>query len=241
MAGAPILGGGTAPEEPVMSTTPATAGRLEIVSDAICPWCWIGKTHLDRALAILAEEDMTFEIGWLPYQLNPDMPAEGVERAAYRARKFGSVERGAELDAQVAEAGHTAGLTFRHDLMTRTPNTVEAHRLIRLAGSSGLQHALVGRLFQAYFQEGEDIGDRMVLARLGAEVGLPQDMLEAFSAGEAARQEVMMESLGLSQAGINGVPSFLLDRHLLFSGAMPGERMAEAFRQAVAILRSRAA
>ncbi len=224
-----------------MSDTPATAGRLEIVSDAICPWCWIGKTHLDRALAILAEEGMTFEIGWLPYQLNPDMPAEGVERAAYRAQKFGSVERGAELDAKVAEAGRAAGLTFRHDLMARTPNTVEAHRMIRLAQPGGRQHALVERLFQAYFQEGEDIGDRAVLARLGGEVGLPTEVLAAFSDGDAARQEVMTESLGLSQAGINGVPSFLLDRHLLFSGAMPGERMAEAFRQAVAILRSRAA
>ncbi|MBW6399689.1 DsbA family oxidoreductase [Roseomonas sp. HJA6] len=224
-----------------MSDTPAPAGRLEIVSDAICPWCWIGKTHLDRALAILAEEGMTFELGWLPYQLNPDMPAGGVERASYRAQKFGSVERGAELDAQVAEAGRAAGLMFRHDLMARTPNTVEAHRLIRLSHPTGLQHALVERLFRAYFQEGEDIGDPAVLVRLGTETGLPEPVLSAFAAGEAARQEVMAESLGLARAGINGVPSFLMDRHLLFSGAMPGERMAEAFRQAVAILRSQAA
>lgn len=224
-----------------MSDTPAPAGRLEIVSDAICPWCWIGKAHLDRALAILAEEGMTFELGWLPYQLNPDMPEGGVDRATYRAGKFGSVERGAELDAQVADAGRVAGLTFRHDLMTRTPNTVEAHRLIRLSLPTGLQHAMVDRLFRAYFQEGEDVGDPAVLTRLGAEVGLPEEVLGAFAAGDAARQEVLAESRGLAQAGINGVPSFLMDRHLLFSGAMPGERMAEAFRQAVAILRSRAA
>lgn len=224
-----------------MEPAPAPVGRLEIVSDVICPWCWIGRAHLDRALAILAEEGMTFEIGWLPYQLNPDMPAEGVERAAYRAQKFGSVERGAELDAQVADAGRVAGLTFRHDLMTRTPNTVEAHRLIRLAAPSGLQHALVDRLFRAYFQEGADVGDTAVLARLAAEVGLPEEAIAAFAGGEAARDEVVMESRGLAQAGINGVPSFVLDRHLLFSGAMPGERMADAFRQAVAILRDRAA
>ena len=224
-----------------MDTTPAPVGRLEIVSDVICPWCWIGRAHLDQALAILAEEGMTFEIGWLPYQLNPDMPAEGVERAAYRAQKFGSVERGAELDAQVADAGRVAGLTFRHDLMTRTPNTVEAHRLIRLAAPSGLQHALVDRLFRAYFQEGADVGDTAVLARLAAEVGLPEEAITAFTAGQAARDEVVMESRGLAQAGINGVPSFVLDRHLLFSGAMPGQRMADAFRQAVAILRDRAA
>jgi predicted DsbA family dithiol-disulfide isomerase len=224
-----------------METAPAPVGRLEIVSDVICPWCWIGRAHLDRALAILAEDGMTFDIGWLPYQLNPDMPEGGVERATYRAQKFGSVERGAELDAQVADAGRVAGLDFRHDLMARTPNTVDAHRLIRLAAPTGLQHALVGRLFRAYFQEGEDVGDRAVLARLAAETGLPEDVITAFTAGEAARAEVMMESRALAQAGINGVPSFLLDRHLLFSGAMPGQRMADAFRQAVAILRDRAA
>lgn len=224
-----------------MEPTAPPAGRLEIVSDAICPWCWIGKAHLDRALAILAEDELTFEIGWLPYQLNPDMPAAGVDRAAYRAQKFGSLERSAELDAQVAEAGRAAGLAFRHDLMARTPNTVEAHRLVRLARPSGLQHAVMGRVFRAYFQEGEDIGDPVVLAGLGAEAGLDEAALAAFLAGEAARSEVVTESRALSQAGINGVPSFLLDRHLLFSGAMPGERMAEAFRQAVAILRSRAA
>jgi len=224
-----------------MSDTPAPAGRLEIVSDAICPWCWIGKAHLDRALAILAEEGMVFEIGWLPYQLNPDMPAGGVDRATYRAEKFGSVERGAELDAQVADAGRVAGITFRHDLVQRTPNTVEAHRLIRLSHPTGLQHAVVDRLFRAYFQEGQDVGDTAVLAALGTEVGLPEETIAAFTAGEAARDEVMAESLGLARAGISGVPSFLMDRHLLFSGAMPGERMADGFRQAVAILRSRAA
>ena len=223
-----------------MNTAPIHAGRLEVVSDVICPWCWIGRAHLDNALAILAEDGMTFDIGWLPYQLNPDMPEGGVDRATYRAEKFGSVERGAELDAQVADAGRVAGLAFRHELMARTPNTVEAHRLIRLAAPSGLQHALVGRVFRAYFEQGEDVGDVAVLARLAAEEGLPEETIAAFTAGRAAREEVMAESLGLAQAGINGVPSFVLDRHLLFSGAMPGQRMADAFRQAVGILREKA-
>ena len=224
-----------------MDTAPATAGRLEIVSDAICPWCWIGKAHLDAAMAILAEDGLTFDIGWLPYQLNPEMPAEGVDRRAYRTQKFGSWERSQELDAQVADAGRVAGVAFRHDLMARTPNTVEAHRLIRLAGPAGVQHDVVERLFRAYFQEGKDIGDRAVLAAEGEAAGLPPEALAAFTAGEAARTEVAAESRALAQAGINGVPSFVLDRHLLFSGAMPAERMADAFRRAVAILRSRAA
>ncbi|WP_170979157.1 DsbA family oxidoreductase [Roseomonas sp. HF4] len=224
-----------------MDTAPATAGRLEIVSDTICPWCWIGKAHLDGALALLREEGLTFEIGWLPFQLNPDMPAGGVDRRDYRTQKFGSWERSVELDAQVAEAGRAAGVAFRHDLMLRTPNTVEAHRLIRLAGDAGVQHDVAERLFRAYFQEGKDIGDPAVLAEQGAAAGMPADALAAFTAGEAAREEVVGESLALARAGISGVPSFLLDRHLLFSGAMPAERMAEGFRRAVAILRSKAA
>ena len=224
-----------------MSATPATAGRLMIVSDAICPWCWIGKTHLDGALAILAAEGLTFELGWLPYQLNPDMAEGGVDRRAYRTQKFGSWERSQELDAQVAEAGRAAGIAFRHDLMARTPNTVEAHRLIRLAGPAGVQHAVVERLFRAYFAEGKDIGDRAVLAAEGAAAGMPPEAIEAFAAGEAGRAEVIAESRALAQAGITGVPSFVLDRHLLFSGAMPAERMADAFRRAVEVLRSQAA
>jgi predicted DsbA family dithiol-disulfide isomerase len=217
------------------------AGRLEVVSDAICPWCWIGKAHLDGALALLEAEGLRFEIGWLPYQLNPDMPEGGVDRRTYRTEKFGSWERSLELDAQVAEAGRAAGVAFRHDLMARTPNTIEAHRLIRLAGADGVQHAAMDRLFRAYFQEGQDIGSRPVLAALGAEAGMAEATLAAFTAGDAARAEVTTESRALAQAGISGVPSFLLDRHLLFSGAMPAERMADGFRRAVAILRERAA
>jgi predicted DsbA family dithiol-disulfide isomerase len=222
-----------------MDTAPATAGRLEIVSDAICPWCWIGKAQLDAALALLAEEGLVFETGWLPFQLNPEMPAEGVDRRAYRTEKFGSWEKSLELDARVADAGRSAGLAFRHDLMARTPNTVEAHRLVKLAGPA--QHAVVERLFRAYFQEGQDVGDAATLAALGAEAGMAEEALAAFRETDAGREEVVAESIGLSQAGISGVPSFLLDRHFLFSGAMPAERIADGLRRAVAILRARAA
>jgi predicted DsbA family dithiol-disulfide isomerase len=224
-----------------MQPAPATAGRLEIVSDAICPWCWIGKAHLDGALALLAAEGLVFDLGWLPFQLNPDMPEGGVDRRAYRTDKFGSWERSQQMDAQVADAGRVAGVAFRHDLMARTPNTVDAHRLIRLAGGDGVQHAAMERLFRAYFHEGQDIGDRSVLVALGREAGMAEPTLEAFAAADAARAEVVAESRTLSQAGINGVPSVLLDRHLLFSGAMPAERMAEGIRRAVAILRAQAA
>ncbi len=219
---------------------PSPGTRLDIVSDAICPWCWIGKRNLDSALEILAGEGLRFTLRWHAFQLNPDMPAEGVERAAYRAQKFGSVEKSRQLDARVAEAGRNAGLEFRHDRMLRTPNTIEAHRLMRLAEPSGLQHTLAEALFQAYFHDGRDIGDTAVLAEIGVAAGMPEQAIADFSAGHAARHEVMEEDEAYRRGGISGVPSFVLDRHLLWSGAMPPEQMAAALRQAHAYLTQRA-
>ena len=211
---------------------------IDVISDAICPWCWIGKAHLDAALAELRDEGLAFAVRWRPFQLNPDMPEPGVERDAYRAAKFGSAERGRELDAQVAEAGRAAGLGFRHDLMRRTPNTVAAHRVIRAAEEAGVQDAVVDALFRAYFAEGRDIGDAAVLEEIAAGAGLPG--MAAMLAGEDHRDAVLAEDMAARRGGISGVPSFLMDRHLLFSGAMPGPRMAAAFRQADGILSERA-
>ncbi len=213
---------------------------LDIISDAICPWCWIGKRNLDAALETLAAEGLHFTVRWRPFQLNPEMPAEGVARAAYRAQKFGSEARGRELDANVAEAGRAAGLTFRHDLMQRTPNSVAAHRVLRMAGAAGVQHAVAEALFQGYFQDGRDVGDHATLAELAGTAGLAADAVTAMLAGEEHRAEVLAEDAAARQGGINGVPSFLMDRHLLFSGAMPASRMADAFRHANTILTERA-
>lgn len=197
------------------------ARRIDVISDAICPWCWIGKRQLEAALAML---DQPFTVHWRPFQLNPDMPAEGVERAAYRAGKFGSLERSREADARVAEAGRAVGLEFRHELMLRTPNTVKAHRLIRWAGAR--QNALVEALFRGYFQEGQDIGDDTTLTALAAAVGLDA---AAFLASTAEDAEVRAEDAQFRRIGISGVPSFALDGRVMFSGALPAERMAAAF------------
>jgi predicted DsbA family dithiol-disulfide isomerase len=212
---------------------------IDVISDAICPWCWIGKAHLDAALAELRQDGLEFRIRFRPFQLNPDMPEEGVERDAYRAAKFGSLERSRQLDAQVADAGRAAGLAFRHDLMRRTPNTIAAHRVIRAAEQAEVQEAVVDALFRAYFQQGRDIGDAAVLDEIAAVAGLPG--MAAMLAGDDHRDAVLAEDMAARRGGISGVPSFLMDRHLLFSGAMPGPRMAEAFRQADAILSGREA
>ncbi len=208
-----------------------TRMRIDIVSDAICPWCWIGRANL---LAALEELGWEAEIQWHPYQLNPDMPVGGVARAEYRARKFGSIERSRELDAQVTAAGEAAGVAFRFDRQARTPNTILAHRLARFAGNR--QDAMIERMFRAYFHEGQDIGDGAVLAALAAEIGLDA---AAFLGTDEHEAEIRAEDANFRRIGVNGVPSFALAGHILFSGAMPPDRMAAAFRQGETLLRDK--
>lgn len=215
------------------------AGRIDVISDAICPWCYIGKRQMERALALLAPEGLRFSVHWRPFQLNPDMPEKGVERAAYRAAKFGDAARSAQLDAQVAEAGRGVGIAFRHELMRRTPNTVAAHRLLWLAGREGAQDAVAEALFRGYFTEGSDIGDPSVLAGIAAASGLDRARTAAFLAGGEGREEVLGEDLAARRAGLQGVPTFALDGHVLFSGAVPAETFAEALREAHRVLSSR--
>ena len=215
--------------------------RIDIVSDAICPWCYIGKRQLERALVTLEKVGLQFSIHWNPFQLNPDMLKEGRDRMAYRAKKFGSVERARELDERVAGAAAAVGLQFRQDLMLRTPNTLDAHRLIWFAGSEGVQDAVMETVFKAYFIEGRDIGDRDVLTDCAVEAGMNRASVADFLASETAAKEMLAADRAAREAGVNGVPSFFLDGYGLFSGAMPAETMAEALRKGRQILSQRAA
>ena len=211
-----------------------TQARLDVFSDAICPWCYIGKRQLDAARAMLAREGLHFAVTWRPFQLNPDMPPEGVVRDTYRLAKFGSLARSRELDAQVAEAAAKVGLTIRHDRMARTPNTLAAHRLAWRAAQDGRQDAVIEALFAAYFAEGRDIGDRAVLAEIGDACGIAD--AARFLVSDEGRAEVLSEDAAARGAGLSGVPTFALERHVLFSGAVPAETMAEALREAHRIL-----
>ena len=225
-----------------MGDTVPTAGiRIDIVSDAICPWCFIGKRQLERALSILAHEGLQFSVHWNPFQLNPDMPKEGRDRAAYRAWKFGSEARSRELDANITETAARVGLAFRTDLMQRTPNTLDAHRLIWLAGREGVQDAVMEAVFAAYFTQGRDIGEADVLADCAAEAGMDRASVVDFLAGDTAAAEMLAADKAAREAGVNGVPSFFLDGYGLYSGAQPAETMAEALRKGQQILRQRAA
>ncbi|HBK05963.1 MAG TPA: disulfide bond formation protein DsbA [Acetobacteraceae bacterium] len=215
----------------------AVGTRIDIVSDAICPWCYVGKRQLERALAMLAEEGLHFQVHWNPFQLNPDMPKEGRDRAAYRAWKFGSAEKSAAIDQRINEAAASVGLGFRTDLMTRTPNTIDAHRVIWFAGQNGVQDAAMEAVFKAYFIEGRDIGEHAVLADCGAEAGLPRQAVLDFLATDIADNEMRAADQAAREAGVSGVPSFFLDGHSLFSGAMPAETIANALRRGQEILR----
>jgi predicted DsbA family dithiol-disulfide isomerase len=199
--------------------------RIEVASDVICPWCYIGKRRLEKALRLLGDE-IEVEIDWLPFQLNPGMPAEGLARAEYRRAKFGSLERGRELDARVAREGEGEGIHFAFDRMQRTPSTVQAHRLIDLAQRQGKGAPIVDALFRAYFEEARDIGDAAVLASLAAEHGVSGWPGEA----DAARVAGLEESV--RDLGITAVPTFLFDRRSGIAGAYPPAELAQAIRAA---------
>ncbi len=221
--------------------TIAPVARIDVISDAICPWCYIGKRNLEGALKILAEEELHFGVMWHPFQLNPDMPAEGVERKTYREKKFGGPERAKEIDQRITGTAATVGLEFHLDRLTRTPNTVNAHRLIRMAGQEGVQDGVVEALFKAYFCEGADIGDAEILAGIGGLGGLNPETVFKMLAGAEHRREVLSGDQMARNAGIQGVPSFALQGRVLFSGAQPAEEMAKAFSHAWGVLKKQVA
>jgi predicted DsbA family dithiol-disulfide isomerase len=195
---------------------------VEITSDVICPWCFVGKRRFERALRLLPEGVET-EVHWRPFELNPDMPAEGIDRKSYRSRKFGSWERSQELDAQMAQTGAGEGIRFAFDRMERTPNTREAHRLIWLAAEQGVQSAVVEALFHAYFEEALNVGDRAVLASVAIAAGM--DVLE-FLESDRGGDEVQAEELRARRMGVDGVPFFLIGGSIPVSGAQPPESLA---------------
>ena len=212
---------------------PKTSFLLEVVSDTICPWCYVGKRRLETALAAIGD-DISFELRWRPFELNPDMPREGVNRKSYRSAKFGSWEASLQLDAQVKAAGASDGLDFHHERMEKTPNTLASHVLIDLAGETDVQSDVVEALFRAYFVDGEDVGDPTVLAAIGAKAGLDQTAVEQTLADEARQAAVKAEARAFSQSGVSGVPTVLLNRFSLFTGAQRPEVIERALRKAAA-------
>jgi len=200
---------------------------VEIASDVICPWCYIGKRRFEKALALLHGE-IEARVTWLPFQLNPDMPAGGVARAEYRRAKFGSLERGKALDTRVVQEGAQEGIEFAFERMQRTPNTLAAHRLIDLAQSQERAGPVVDALFRAYFEEARDIGDASVLADVAAAGGVKR-WPEGADVQRVAELEERVRDLGIS-----GVPTFIFERNSGLSGAYPPDQLAAAIHKAAA-------
>ena len=200
---------------------------IEIASDVICPWCYIGKRRLEKALALL-DGEVKPQIRWLPFQLNPDMPASGMPRAEYRKAKFGSIERGRQLDARVAAEGRGEGIEFAFERMERTPNTSAAHQLIDVAQREGKGQAVVDALFHAYFEEARDIGDAAVLQEIAL-----RNQVSGWP-GQANAQAVAEREEGVRNLGISAVPTFIFDRKFGVSGAHPPEALVSAMREAAA-------
>ena len=205
--------------------------NLDIISDAICPWCWIGKRQLERARAIL-DGKLALNVTWKPFELNPGMPKEGVLRRDYRQAKFGSLDYSDKLDARVAEAGRAVGLEFRHDRMAWTPNTFDAHRLIWIAGQKGAQEAVVEALFNAYFHEGRNIGETAVLTDVAQEAGLDGGKIARLMASGTGAAEVREELERAHDAGVDSVPTIALRGVPLASGAAPADQLAAALLKA---------
>lgn len=199
---------------------------VDIFSDTICPWCLIGKRRLERALA--ARPDIRPILRWHAFQLNPWMPPEGMERAAYLAAKFGAKDASSVYE-NIRRVGETEGIAFRFDRILRTPNTLMSHRLIRRAQDSGRQDGVVDGLFAAYFTEGRDIGDAEVLADIAGAAGLDRDETRAWLDTDGDREAVAAEDAKARRMGVQGVPLFILAGRYVVSGAQEPEYFLPVF------------
>ena len=205
----------------------AEAVRVDIVSDVVCPWCYIGWNRLKRAAGELGPE-VRLDVHWLPFELNPDMPAEGVERRAHLARKFGEDQIG-EIFERISSAAEADGVPMHLDRVERSPSTLKAHRLLLLAEEAGTSTELNERLFDDYFVQGRDVGDEGVLVEAASSVGLPADQAAQFLQSDVGEQEVRSLQSEAQRLGIQGVPCFVLDRTYAVSGAQEPEYFLPLF------------
>jgi predicted DsbA family dithiol-disulfide isomerase len=201
--------------------------KVEIYSDTVCPWCYVGKKRFERAAR--ERPDIDFEVQWLPFELNPGMPESGVERETYLARKFGDVERVRGMQGQLREVGSGLGIAFRFDRARVMPNTRLAHEVLQFAHAAGAQDAVGEAIFKAYFEEGRDIGDRAVLIELGAAAGLDVAELERALLARRHAQEVEALERQAHEWGITGVPTFIFDRNYAVSGAQEPDVFVQVF------------
>jgi predicted DsbA family dithiol-disulfide isomerase len=202
---------------------------IDIVSDVVCPWCYLGEKRLEEALA---EEPGPVAVRWRPYQLDPTIPKGGLDRGEYMAKKFGKSGRLQSIHDNLSRLGAEVGVPFAFDKIERSPNTLDAHRLIRWSASAGVQEQVVDRLFKAFFVEGRDIGDRAVLTEIAAECGLDAGLIEKLLA-EGADAELVRQEIEQAQAmGVSGVPFFIFAGRIGVPGAQEPSVLRQAMTQA---------
>jgi predicted DsbA family dithiol-disulfide isomerase len=214
-----------------MSTTnsPSTV-TVDVFSDVVCPWCFIGKRRLDNAIAL--HPDIPVEVRYQPYFLNPWVPREGISRDEYLTKKFGSPDRYTEIAQRVAAAAQSEGLTYNVTSLARQPNTIDCHRLIQWAQSEGKGPQMNQRLMELYFTEGADLSDCEVLVKAAGDCGLDADEVRAALATEADVPEITQAAESAQAAGIQGVPFFIIGGKFGVSGAQSAEQLAAAIEQA---------
>ena len=205
--------------------------QLDVVSDVVCPWCYIGKKRLDTALEMRGNEGIT--LVHRPFQLDPTIPSEGVDRKAYMEKKFGP-DRAKSLGNTIREAGEAAGITFNFDRIERSPNTLDCHRLIRWAGTAGVQGQMVDTLFRRYFVDGEDVGRHDVLVDAADEVGMDVDIVRDLLTRDADKELVRREDMLAREMGIQGVPSFVINSQWIMVGAQEPETLVRMFDKLIA-------
>jgi predicted DsbA family dithiol-disulfide isomerase len=191
--------------------------QIDIISDTVCPWCFIGKRRLEEALA--QRPDLAVEINWRPYQLDPNVPREGVERKSYMRAKFGDAPRVKGMSEAIRDTGVELGIAFDFEKQTMRPNTIDSHRLVKWASSVGLQDPVVEALFKAYFEDGRDIGDAAVLTEVAAACGMDSELVEELLASDADRDIVLKEAGLAGEMGVQGVPAFVFDGRYIITGA----------------------
>lgn len=205
--------------------------KLDIISDVACPWCYVGKGFLDRALE--ARPGHPFQIEWHPYQLHPELPPEGMDRQAYMAAKFGSRENIVRIHEPLLAQAEKAGIAFDLPAIRRTPNTLDAHRLIHWAGLEGRQTPVVSALFRAYWRDGRDIGDPAVLAAIAAEAGLDGPTIARLLASDADRVEIRARIAHSQERGVRAVPTFIVANRHAVQGAQPTELWLNAIDELI--------
>jgi predicted DsbA family dithiol-disulfide isomerase len=214
---------------PTAATSPLP---IDVVSDIVCPWCYIGKRRLEQAIAL--NPDVPVEVRWRPYFLNPWVPREGMSRADYLTRKFGSVERYRGIAQRVAAAAESEGLVYALDKIARQPNTLDCHRLILWAGNTREPARMKQRLMELYFAEGADLSDTQVLIGAAVDCGLDGDLVRDLLVSDADVARVEQEANSAREAGIDGVPCFIFGGVLAVSGAQAPDYLADAMRRAAA-------